>query len=119
MSANSALATTSVTLANGLAMPIVGFGTYQLRGEECQAAVKHALAVGYRHIDTASVYRNEEDIAAALKASGIRREDVFITSKLQPQDQGAKAYEACLASLARLGTDYVDCTLLCLRVHSL
>lgn len=89
-------------------MPQLGLGTWQLKGEECATSVGAALKAGYRHIDTAAVYRNEEAVATALTASGVPREQVFLTSKLQPRDHGDKAYDAALASLKRLGTDYFD-----------
>jgi hypothetical protein len=112
MAAKSSVAE-NVELANGVKMPILGFGTYELKGEECRSAVVHALKVGYRHIDTASIYKNEEQIARAIAESGVSRADLFITSKLQPKDHGEKAYAACLDSLKRLETDYLDCTLIC------
>jgi 2,5-diketo-D-gluconate reductase A len=97
-----------ITLRNGVRMPQLGLGTWQLKGDECIASVVAALKAGYRHIDTASVYRNEEAVAAGIAAAGLDRSEVFITSKLQPRDQGSKAYEAALASLERLGTSYFD-----------
>lgn len=103
------LTTAVVTLANGVRMPMVGLGTWQLRGEECTAAVVAALAAGYRHIDTAAVYKNEEEVGAGIAAGGVPREDIFVTSKLQTSDHGEKAYDACLASLDRLKLSYLDC----------
>lgn len=97
-----------ICLSNGLLMPQVQLGTYQLKGEACQSAVSAALKVGYRAMDSASVYRNEEDVRLALASSGLKREEVWLTTKLQPKDQGEKAYAACLASLEKLGTDYCD-----------
>lgn len=98
------------TLNNGLEIPCVGFGTWQAKdGNEAMQAVKDALAAGYRHIDTAAAYGNEESIGEAIRQSGIPREEIFITTKLWNGDHG---YEAALAaidvSLAKLGTDYVD-----------
>ena len=98
----------SVTLRNGKSMPLVGLGTYTVRGPECASAVCAALTAGYRHIDTAAIYRNETDVADGIAASGVPREEIFITSKMKPQDHGAKAYDAALASLAALRTDYLD-----------
>lgn len=95
-------------LRGGVRMPLLGFGTYCLRGPACVAAVEAALTCGYRLLDTAAVYRNEADVAEGLRRSGVPRADVFITSKLRPHDAGPPAYDACLASLAALGTPYLD-----------
>ena len=99
-----------VTLQNGITMPKLGFGVYQMRDlEECEEAVMHALKVGYRLIDTAAVYGNEEAVGKAIKRSGVTREDIFLTTKLWVQDvsyDGAKA--AFEASLKRLDVDYID-----------
>ena len=99
-----------VTLQNGIKMPKLGFGVYQMRDlEECEEAVMHALKVGYRLIDTAAVYGNEEAVGKAIKRSGVTREDIFLTTKLWVQDvsyDGAKA--AFEASLKRLDVDYID-----------
>lgn len=99
-----------VTLQNGLAMPQLGFGVYQMRNlAECEEAVAHALKVGYRLIDTAAVYGNEEAVGKAIKRSGVPREEIFLTTKLWVQDvsyEGAKA--AFEASLQRLDVDYID-----------
>jgi len=94
-------------------IPQIGYGTYQLRGPECQAGVKFALEAGYRHIDTASVYRNEEDIKAALdevyKTKLVTRSDLFITSKIGPNEQGYKnTLNACEKILSGLNIDYLD-----------
>lgn len=89
-------------------IPFIGLGTYCMKGEECANAVELALRCGYRHIDTASVYQNESDVAEGIGRSGISRSDVFITSKLQPRDHGRGAYEACLQSISRLKTTYLD-----------
>ena len=72
----------NVTLNNGVEMPILGFGVFQIPEDETQAAVEAALAAGYRHLDTAASYGNEEAVGAAIKASGIPREELFITTKL-------------------------------------
>ncbi len=99
-----------VTLQNGLKMPKLGFGVYQMRDlEECEEAVVHALKTGYRLIDTAAVYGNEEAVGKGIKRSGVAREDIFLTTKLWVQDvsyEGAK--EAFEASLKRLDVDYID-----------
>ena len=94
-----------IDLADGRSMPQLGFGVYRLApGRETRVAVEAALAVGYRHVDTAAVYRNEADVGAALRASGLPRDEVFITTKLWNDDQGARttrpAFEASLAKPA-------------------
>ena len=99
----------TVTLNNGVEMPQLGFGVFQVPDDETTAAVAAALAAGYRSIDTAAIYGNEEGTGRALAESGIPREDLFITSKLWIDDLG---YESTLAafdaSLAKLGLDYLD-----------
>lgn len=98
----------SVRLSNGLDMPILGLGTYQMKSPECENAVKAAIAHGYRHIDTAAIYKNETFVADAIAVSGVAREELFITSKLKPQDHGEGAYAACIQTLERLRVDYID-----------
>ena len=100
----------SVTLNNGVEMPILGFGVYQIEdAAECERAVLDALAVGYRLIDTAAAYLNEEAVGRALRKSGVARGDIFLTTKLWIQDAGyEKAKAAFQKSLERLGTDYLD-----------
>ncbi|MEU9122223.1 aldo/keto reductase [Streptomyces sp. NPDC048506] len=99
----------SITLNNGIAMPQLGFGVWQVPDDEAATAVGHALNAGYRSIDTAAIYGNEEGTGKALAASGIPREELFLTTKLWNSDQG---YDATLrafdASLAKLGLEYVD-----------
>lgn len=103
----------NVTLNNGVQMPIIGFGVYQIPDDQTQAAVEAALEVGYRHLDTAASYGNEEAVGAAIKASGIAREDLFVTTKLWIQhaptgsveDDTKRSFEN---SLRRLGLDYLD-----------
>ncbi|KAJ3293894.1 hypothetical protein HK104_004123 [Borealophlyctis nickersoniae] len=107
----------TVQLSNGVSMPALGLGTYRLKGEACRRAVKDAIEAGYRLIDTASVYKNEEDIgitlAALMKVGTIKREDLFITTKIAPKDMGEeKTYNAALESLRKLGLDYVDLLLI-------
>ncbi|KAJ8255073.1 hypothetical protein GJAV_G00200630 [Gymnothorax javanicus] len=94
-------------------MPLLGLGTFRLRGqEETYFAVDAALAAGYRAFDTAAVYRNEADLGCALRGLlpkyGLSRDDIFITSKLGPRDQGSRAREGCVRSLERLGFEYID-----------
>ncbi|XP_069036408.1 aldo-keto reductase Mkms_1985 [Lepisosteus oculatus] len=103
----------TVELNTGARMPLLGLGTFRLRGaEELRRCVDAALAAGYRGFDTAAVYGNEEELGRALAEllprHGLRRADVFVTSKLGPRDQGAGAAEACRRSVARLGAGYLD-----------
>lgn len=103
----------TVTLNNGVEMPILGFGVFQIPEEDTQAAVEAALAAGYRHLDTAASYGNEQAVGAAIKASGISRGELFITTKIWIQHAPAgSVYDDSKASfqnsLNRLGLDYVD-----------
>jgi methylglyoxal/glyoxal reductase len=100
-----------IKLSNGYFIPRVGLGTYEQKGLVCKTAVAAALKCGYRLIDTASVYRNEVEVGEAIKESGIAREDIFVTTKLAPNDHGEKAYAAVKESLARLELSYVDLVL--------
>ncbi|PSC74818.1 glyoxal reductase-like [Micractinium conductrix] len=94
----------TLPLPAGLALPSVGLGTFRLRGADASGAVAAALEAGYRHIDTASIYKNEGEVAAGIAASGVPRREVFVTSKVSPYQQGeAAATAACKASLAALG----------------
>lgn len=99
-----------VVLNNGVKMPILGFGVYQVTDQqECEDAVYNAIKAGYRLIDTAKVYGNEEAVGKAIKRSGVAREELFITTKLWVEDvnyEGAK--KAFQESLDRLGLDYID-----------
>jgi len=101
-------------LNNGVVIPRLGLGVYlAARGEQTRRAVREALRVGYRHIDTAKDYGNERDVGAAVRASGLPRGEVFVTTKLWNDDQGFdRARRAFDASLARLGLEYVDLYLL-------
>lgn len=98
-----------LTLRDGVEIPQLGFGVFQIPAEETQEKVEEALAVGYRHVDTAAIYRNEAGVGAAIAATGVRREDVFVTTKLWNSEQGydstLRAFEQ---SLERLGTGHVD-----------
>ena len=102
-----------VTLSNGVKMPILGYGVYQVTKDECERCVSDALRAGYRHIDTAQSYFNEEEVGNAIAASGIPREELFITTKVWVEHYG---YDACrasvLESLRKLKTDYIDLMLL-------
>ena len=100
----------TTTLRNGIEMPLAGFGVFQVPDATlCEQAVSEALAAGYRLIDTASVYRNEEAVGAAVRKSGIPRKELFITTKVWIQEAGyEKTKEAFEASLNRLGLDTLD-----------
>jgi diketogulonate reductase-like aldo/keto reductase len=104
----------AVTLRNGDAIPQLGFGVFQIPpGGQTRAAVASALEAGYRHVDTAAIYRNESDVGAAIRASGLPAGSVWVTTKLANADQGAAtARRAFDASLERLGVDAVDLYLL-------
>ncbi|MGV6874017.1 aldo/keto reductase [Pseudochelatococcus sp. B33] len=98
-----------VTLNDGRKIPQVGLGVWRTEQAEAPAAVRKALEVGYRHVDTAAIYGNEEGVGEGLRAAGIAREDIFLTTKLWNGDQGYdSALRAFDASLARLGVEYVD-----------
>ena len=98
-----------IELNNGIQIPQLGFGTFRVSVEETQKVTEEALAVGYRHIDTAAGYYNEAGVGAALKASGLPRESVFVTTKLRNGDQGYdSALKAFEDSRAALGVDVVD-----------
>jgi diketogulonate reductase-like aldo/keto reductase len=98
-----------ITLNNGVEMPQLGFGVWQVPDDEAERAVTTALEAGYRSIDTAAIYGNEEGTGKAITASGIARQDLFVTTKLWNSDQG---YDATLrafdASLEKLGLEYID-----------
>jgi 2,5-diketo-D-gluconate reductase A len=97
----------AVELAPGVALPTIGFGTWQITGRSAYESTRTALDVGYRHIDTATMYGNEEQIGRALRDSGLERSDVFITTKLPPSNAGRER-QTIEASLKALGVDYVD-----------
>ncbi len=99
----------TVKLNNNLEMPIVGLGTWLSKPKDVYNAVLIALKNGYRHIDTAMIYNNEEFIGKAIKDSGVKREDIFITTKLWNTDQGyEKTLKAFDVSLKKLGLEYID-----------
>lgn len=101
------------TLSNGIQIPALGFGTWQVKGEDCYNAVTEALKVGYRHIDTAWIYRNEKEVGRALEDSGIKREELFITTKCWNDHRGyEKTMKAFDESCANLKLDYLDLYLL-------
>ncbi|MEH8031629.1 aldo/keto reductase [Gallibacterium anatis] len=100
----------TATLNNGVVMPMIGFGVYQVSDEETEQVVLSALEQGYRLLDTAAIYGNEAGVGRAIKASGIPREEIFVTTKLwiQRQDAFNGTQKALDESLGRLGLDYVD-----------
>lgn len=99
----------TITLPNGTRIPRVGFGTYKIPPAQTQQAVESALETGYRHIDTADMYRNEAEVGAALKASGIPREDLFVATKLNnPYHEPDEAKAAFERSMDALGLDVLD-----------
>jgi aryl-alcohol dehydrogenase-like predicted oxidoreductase len=89
------------------AIPLLGFGTWQITGPTARSATEAALAAGYRHLDTATVYRNEREVGAALQASGVARDDVFVTTKCPP-DRAGQARQVLEQSLEQLGLERVD-----------
>ena len=99
-----------VTLNNGVEMPILGLGVYQIEDAvQCEDTVYEALKIGYRSIDTAAAYRNEEAVGRAIKRSGVPREELFVTTKLWVQDEGYDGtMKAFASSLERLQMDYLD-----------
>jgi diketogulonate reductase-like aldo/keto reductase len=99
--------TTTAPLRGGGTIPLLGFGTWQLEGDQAYEATRAALEVGYRHIDTATAYSNEARIGAALRDSRMERADIFITTKLPPERAGHEA-ETLGASLSALRVDFVD-----------
>ena len=100
-------------LSNGVQMPILGYGVYQVTRDECERCVSDALRAGYRHIDTAQSYFSEEEVGSAIQKSGIPREELFLTTKVWVEHYG---YDACrasvLESMRKLKTDYIDLMLL-------
>ncbi|HUP87496.1 MAG TPA: aldo/keto reductase [Acidimicrobiales bacterium] len=97
----------------GTSVPALGFGTWQLSGAEAREATRHALEIGYRQIDTAQMYGNEDEVGCGIVESGVTREDVFLTTKLFKETlAGDKVGPAVDESLRRLGTDYVDLLLI-------
>lgn len=103
----------TIELRNGVVMPIIGYGVYQVDPSECELCVSNALKVGYRMIDTAQAYHNEDGVGAAIAKSEIARKDIFIVSKVWISDYGyEKAKVSIDVSLRKLGTDYIDLMLL-------
>ncbi|WP_062205061.1 aldo/keto reductase [Demequina salsinemoris] len=103
----------TLALRDGREIPQVGLGVWKASQEQATMAVREALNAGYRHIDTAAIYKNEEGVGAGLRESGVPREDVFLTTKVWNRDQGFESTkDAARASLDRLGVDYVDLLLI-------
>nr|WP_300766917.1 aldo/keto reductase [uncultured Acetatifactor sp.] len=102
-----------VTLSNGVKMPILGYGVYQVTKDECERCVLDALDAGYRSIDTAQSYFNEEEVGSAIRKSGVPREEIFLTSKVWVEHYGyEEARKSVEESLRKLQTDYLDLMLL-------
>ncbi len=102
-----------VTLYNGVKMPQLGYGVYQVSKDECERCVADALKIGYRHIDTAQSYFNEEEVGNAIIKSGIPREELFITTKVWIEHYGyEKTKESVYESMRKLKCDYIDLVLL-------
>jgi diketogulonate reductase-like aldo/keto reductase len=97
----------SLVLPGAVEMPLLGFGTWQMRGREAYDAVRLALELGYRHVDTATLYRNHAEVGRAIRDSGVPREQLFVTTKLHPDDAGRER-PTLVASLRELGLDQVD-----------
>lgn len=111
MTSTSEFASTSplLTLNDGKTIPQLGFGVYKTPNDEVEAAIECAFEAGYRHIDTAKLYDNEEGVGRAVRNSGLERSSVFVTTKVWNDDHGReKTRRACEESLERLGLDYVD-----------
>lgn len=102
-----------VTLNNGVKMPILGYGVYQVKNDECERCVRDAIDVGYRSIDTAQSYGNEESVGRGIKNSGVKRDDIFLTTKVWVSNSGYKnAKKSIEESLRKLDTDYIDLLLI-------
>ncbi len=98
-----------VVEAHGARIPVIGLGTWELRGRTCTRVVQQALQLGYRHVDTAELYDNEGEVGEGLRAAGIAREDVFVTTKVWPSHFAPRDLErSAQASLERLRLSHVD-----------
>lgn len=103
----------SVILSNGVKIPQLGYGVYQVPPEDCERCVTDAISVGYRLIDTAQVYGNEEGVGAAVKNSGLPRKDFFLVTKIWISNAGYERAKASIdESLCKLQTDYIDLLLI-------
>jgi diketogulonate reductase-like aldo/keto reductase len=113
MSKASLTLQTTLPLNSGHAIPQLGYGVYQTPADAAESVVSHALKVGYRHIDSAIAYRNEARCADAMRASGLKREDIYFTTKVPPKSINYEAAkEALQGSFKETGLDYVDLCLL-------
>ena len=102
-----------VTLSNGVKMPQLGYGVYQISKDECERCVRDALKIGYRHIDTAQSYFNEEEVGSAIVKSGVPREEIFLTTKVWVEHYGYETTKkSVLESMRKLQTNYIDLVLL-------
>lgn len=98
-----------IRLSNGVEMPQLGYGVYQVEPDECERCVVDALSVGYRMIDTAQAYLNEEAVGNAWKKSGVNRDEIFLVSKVWPSNYGdGQTMKSIDESLRKLQTDYID-----------
>ncbi|MBR1446702.1 MAG: aldo/keto reductase, partial [Alloprevotella sp.] len=103
----------TIKLSNGVEMPLLGYGVFLVSPEECERCVSDALSVGYRLIDTAQAYQNEEGVGKAWRKSGISREELFLTTKVWISNAGEeRAYASIDESLQKLQTDYIDLLLI-------
>lgn len=108
-----------ISLKNGKIIPALGFGTWQINGDACIAAVDTALSVGYRHIDTADAYHNHTEVGLGIAKNGIAREDFFLTTKIFPGDLTADSVRKKIDTfLAELNTDYIDLLLIHFPDHT-
>ena len=102
-----------IKLSNGVEMPLLGYGVFQVNPQECERCVTDALSVGYRLIDTAQAYANEDDVGAAIKKSGIKRDEIFLVTKVWISNSGEeKAAKSIDESLKKLQTDHIDLLLI-------
>ena len=101
-----------IASAHGASIPVIGFGTWELRGETCVRSVATAITAGYRHIDTAAAYDNEERVGESIRASGVARDEVFITTKCGPPDLDEDSFKSSERSLKLIGVDQVDLVLI-------
>ena len=100
---------TTLKLKSGTSVPALGFGTWQLKGKTCYDSVRYALEVGYKHVDTAAVYENQREVGKAIVDSKLKREELFLTSKIWRSELAAsKVRPACEEALADLGMEYID-----------
>lgn len=105
--------TTHIELPDGNKIPIIGMGTWQMVNDDCRQNVEYALEIGYRHIDTADVYGNHKEIRKAIEASGLLRNELFITTKIWREDlEPQKIHTSCVRSLEELGLSYIDLLLI-------